>query len=317
MTLDTTTELCRLLGDSTRLRLLAILAHEELTVAEITQATQLAQSRVSTHLGKLREAGLVRDRRAGNSSYYVLNEAGMPEMATALWGILRQRTDDPLLAQDRARVEELIVARDGGTWADSVAGNMARHYSPGRTWEATARGLLGLADVGRVLDVASGDGAIAELLSIRAPSITCLDHSARVVRAGARRLGHLRHVHFARGDMMSLPFEHGAFDDVLLMNALTLVHRPDRVISEAVRVLAPGGRLVGVTLRSHDHRDAVAAYNHVHMGFEPTSLAAMIREAGLHVEICEVRSRETRPPYFEVITFHARRPGGAAAMPIR
>ncbi|MHC4732038.1 MAG: ArsR/SmtB family transcription factor, partial [Planctomycetota bacterium] len=69
-TLAAATDLMRLLGDPTRVRLLSLLAKEELTVAELTQVTRLTQSRVSTHLGKLREAGLVRDRRAGTSSYY-------------------------------------------------------------------------------------------------------------------------------------------------------------------------------------------------------------------------------------------------------
>ncbi|MGK3960350.1 ArsR/SmtB family transcription factor [Sorangium sp. So ce118] len=61
-----TTELLRLLGEPTRVRLLALLGREAPAVAEITDVTQLAQSRASTHLGQLREAGVVKDRRDGN-----------------------------------------------------------------------------------------------------------------------------------------------------------------------------------------------------------------------------------------------------------
>jgi ArsR family transcriptional regulator len=67
--LATSTELFKLFGDSTRLRLLALLAQEELTVAEIVRVLQAPQSRISTHLGKLREAGLVQDRQNGSSRY--------------------------------------------------------------------------------------------------------------------------------------------------------------------------------------------------------------------------------------------------------
>ena len=49
--------------------MLALLAREELPVAELTAVTGLAQPRVSTHLAKLKEAGLVRDRRSGVSAY--------------------------------------------------------------------------------------------------------------------------------------------------------------------------------------------------------------------------------------------------------
>ena len=70
-------DLLRVLGDPTRVRLLSLLAGDELTVAELTRITRLPQSRVSTHLGRLRAAGLVRDRRSGASCFYALNESGM------------------------------------------------------------------------------------------------------------------------------------------------------------------------------------------------------------------------------------------------
>src|SRR3546814_14164809 len=59
----------KVLADATRVRLLALLAGEELTVAELSAITQLAQPRVSTHLARLQEAGLVRARRSGVSAY--------------------------------------------------------------------------------------------------------------------------------------------------------------------------------------------------------------------------------------------------------
>jgi DNA-binding transcriptional ArsR family regulator len=64
----------KVLADATRVRLLALLEREELTVAELSAITRLAQPRVSTHLAKLKEAGLVRDRRAGVSAYYRFEE---------------------------------------------------------------------------------------------------------------------------------------------------------------------------------------------------------------------------------------------------
>ena len=304
--LQHTSETMRLLGDPTRIRLLALLAEEELTVAELTQVTQLSQSRVSTHLGKLREAALVRDRRAGSSAFYALNQGGMPAEAEQLWAVIRRHAQDDVLEQDLRRARELVRARTRElSWADTVAGQMERHYSPGRTWEASARGLLGLCQLGDVLDVASGDGALAELLAPRARSITCLDTSERVIAAAEKRLRHLGHVRFEHGDMHQLPFAADSFDAVLLMNCLTYAERPQQVIAETVRVLRPGGLVTGVTLKRHKHERHVASYNHVNCGFTARKLRSLLSSAGLTVTSCEVTSREKRPPHFEVMTFHA------------
>jgi len=303
--LQDTMDLMRLLSDPTRVRLMALLAHDELTVAELTGVTQLGQSRVSTHLGRLREAGLVRDRRVGTSSYYSLNEGGMAPEAERLWLAMLESTNDAVLDQDRARAHQVLDARRlGMSWADSVAGHMERHYSPGRTWEATSRGLLGLCQLGDVLDVASGDGALAELIALRARSVTCLDKSENVIAAAQRRLAHLNHVSFVRGEMECLPFSAARFDAVLLMNCLTYAERSDDAIREAARVVKPGGLVVGVTLKEHEHRRAVESYSHVGMGFAPDKLSLQLEAAGLKVDRCEVTHREKRPPYFEVITFH-------------
>jgi ArsR family transcriptional regulator len=230
----------------------------------------------------------------------------MPEEARRLWDLLRGDARDHVLVEDRKRLADLLRER-GGTWADAVAGHMERHYSPGRTWEAALRGLLGLARLGRVLDIGSGDCAVAELVAPRARSVTCLDSSPTVLAAGKRRLGHLS---FRRGDMHALPFRDGSFDHVLLLACLDYARRPATAIAEACRVLAPGGNLVAVTLKRHAHEEVAARYNHVQLGFEPADLRRVFEANGLAIDLCGVTSVERRPPHFEVITVHARREGG-------
>lgn len=304
--LDATTDLFRLLSEPSRLRLLALLAQDEFTVAELTEATRLAQSRVSSHLARLKEGGLVRDRRSGNSTYYALNETGMPDEARRLWEILQEDTQDPILEQDARRARELLrVRQGGGTWADLVAGRMDRHYSPGRGWVSWVRGLLGLCELGEVLDVASGDGMIAELLAPRARTITCVDVSEKVVAAGQKRLAHLENVRFEQGDMHSLPWTGPTFDQVLLLSALSYTENPGVVLGEVARVLKPGGRAVIVALNRHNHRDAVTPYNHQNLGFTPDELRTLLERAGFVVEFAGVTSREKRPPHFEILTAYA------------
>ena len=188
MDLATASSALRLLADPTRVRLLALLEREELTVAELAAVLHLAQPRVSTHLAKLKEADLVRDRRAGVSAYYRANSEG-DEHAHTLLKLLREGIDDALLREDAARLPAVLAQRARAQgWADSVAGDMERHYSPGRTWETVARALLQLLETGDVLDIASGDGLTAELLAPHARSIVCVDSSERVVEAARSRL---------------------------------------------------------------------------------------------------------------------------------
>ncbi len=293
----------RVFADATRVRLLSLLEGEELTVAELSAISQLAQPRVSTHLAKLKEAGLVRDRRAGVSAYYRFDEATLDPSQRALWHSISHGSDDPLLRQDAERVPGVLAMRAADqNWADSVAGDMERHYSPGRTWEALARTALPLLAPGDVLDIASGDGVLAELLAPHSHRYVCVDASPRVVAAAAERLRRFANVEVREGDMHALPFADASFDLVVLMHALTYSTRPAQAVAEAARALRPGGRLLLSSLAKHGHRAAVEAYGHVNLGFAEKELRRFAEKAGLTVVRCETVTREKRPPHFEVIS---------------
>ena len=299
----------KLLSDSTRLRLLMLVDREELSVAELAAITQLAQPRVSTHLAKLKEAGLVKDRREGVFVYYRMARKIADSSLAALWKLLRTNTSDPLIQQDADRTGQVLNTRSGrSNWADSVAGDMERHYSPGRTWEATTRAIVQLLDLGEVLDVASGDGVLAELLAPRSHNIKCLDISQRVVDAGKKRLRNYANVSFELGDMHDLSVANASFDTVLLMHALTYTNRPETVFSEAARVLRPGGQLLAVTLQKHRHKNSVIAYDHLNLGFTEAELRKLCIGAGLDPLNIQLSAIEKRSPNFEVLTLLAGKP---------
>ena len=302
------TALLRVLSDPTRVRLLALLRREELTVAELSSVLRLAQPRVSTHLAKLKDSGLVHDRRAGVSAYYRFNEHGF-QNASDLLRALEDSVDDAVLDGDTQRLPSILAARARNRgWADSVAGDMERHYSPGRTWETLARTLLQLLETGDVLDIASGDGVLAELLAPHAHSITCVDSSANVVAAARKRLKAFGNVEVIEGDMHALELGNRRFDLVLMMHALTYSGHPQQAMTEASRVLKRGGRLLAATLAKHAHRGAVAPFDHKNLGFKRDELTGFASKAGLEVLHCERISRESRSPHFEVLSLLAKKP---------
>lgn len=301
------TALYRLLADASRLRLLLLLEDYELSAAELTEITGLAQSRVSTHLARLSAAGLIESTRRGAAAVYRLTADGGG--AAELWRVMRPKLGDAQAKLDRERAAEVVRARKaGGSWADSVAGRMELHYSPGRTWEATARALIGLLDLGDVLDIASGDGVLAELIAEHARSILCVDISLKVLRAARRRLAGHANVAFCRANMHRLPIATARFDHVFLMHALAFTRDPKTVLTQIAALLKPGGRLIVAALNRHRHQAAMQAYDHVNLGISPEQLQRLIADSGLRVRSCRVTSRESRPPYFEVITALAEAP---------
>jgi ArsR family transcriptional regulator len=307
-TLASAVNMLQLFAEPTRVRLMALLEEEELTVAELVTITRLAQSSVSTHLGKLRDAGFLRDRRLGASTLYAVNDGNMPRGAKEVWSLVRGEIKDTVLDGDRGRCADVLEARDrASAWPDAVAGQMERYYSPGRTWEATARALFGLLRLGDVLDAGSGDGTMAQLLAPRAESVTCLDVREKMVEAARARLAKLKNVAVAQGDVHDLPFEDASFDHVMLFNVLTQATTPSRVLAEAARVLRDEGGVAVVTLASHNHADITASYGDVHPGFSTAQLRRTLHKAGLAVDTCEITCREKRAPHFEIITAFAHK----------
>ena len=309
MDLEGWSNLLKVFADPTRVRLLALLAAEELTVAELSAVTRLAQPRVSTHLARLKEAGLVRDRRSGVSAYYRFDETALDPAQRGLWQSIAAGSDDALLRQDGERLPPVLAMRAADqNWADSVAGDMERHYSPGRTWEAMARSALPLLDPGDVLDIASGDGVLAELLAPHSARYVCIDSNPRVVAAAAERLSRFANVQVRQGDMHALPYADASFDLVVMMHAVTYADKPAQAVAEAARVLRPGGRLLLTSLARHEHRAVVEAYGHANLGFSVRELRKFAEKAGLALRDIDIVTREKRPPHFEVIALIGTKP---------
>jgi len=311
--LSTALDALHVFGDPTRVRLVALLAQHPLTVADLTTITRLPQSRVSTHLARLKDAGVLRDRRQGSSTVYALNDGAMPADVRRVWALLDEHLADGTLTTDRERCEALLQARARDLpWPDALAGEMERHYSPGRTWDALARALVGLVRLDDVIDVGAGDGTVAQLLADRARTYTLLDRSERMLAAARTRLARATNVRYLRGDVHAIPAPSGSFDQALALNVLTYAAQPAAALAEIARVLRPRGVATIVTLDEHPHEALAAQYGHANRGFRPAVLRRLLQKAGFVVERCEVTSRERREPHLNVVTAFAHTGGNGA-----
>ncbi|KYF83145.1 ArsR family transcriptional regulator [Sorangium cellulosum] len=299
-------ETLNLLGDESRIRLCVLLRERELRVTDLVRVTGIAQSRVSTHLGRLREAGFVRDRRQGPQSFYTLAVDTLPGTAKALLDDAT-RSADPTLEGDQRRLLELDAERRGGL-PDSFAGEMERRYSPGRTWQSLAAGIAALLRLGDVLDVGSGDGAAASSLAPYCRSLTCIDSSSRMIESAKERFSTQPHVRAQVADVHDLPFRDASFDAVLVFHTLTYAEHPAQALEECARVLRPGGRLVILSLDAHQQREVTAPYGERHPGFSPSDIRAMLTRVRLDVVASDVVCRESKKPHFQVVLAIADKP---------
>jgi SAM-dependent methyltransferase len=304
MDLSQCVETFNLLGDESRIRLCALLRERELRVTDLVRVTGIAQSRVSTHLGRLREAGFVRDRREGSQAFYALGT--LPGTAKA---VLDEAADsaDPTLEGDQRRLLELDAERRG-TLPESFTGEMERHYSPGRTWQSLAAGFAALLRLGDVLDVGSGDGAAAACLAPHCRSLTCIDSNSRMIEAANERLARYPHVRALVADAEALPFRAASFDSVVVFHTLTYAEHPARVLEESARVLRTGGRIVVLSLDQHKQREITAPYGERQPGLAPRALRTLLSRAGFGVVSSEIASREAKKPHFQVVLAIADKP---------
>ena len=301
------------LGDESRLRLCALLREQELSVGDLVKVTGISQPRVSTHLARLRDAAIVRDRKEGQHAFYALSaiEGSSAEVVRV---VLEQASasTDPQLIRDRRRLAALLEARRG-SFPDVFAGEMERHYSPGRTWQSLAIGLAALVELGDVLDVGSGDGAAAALLAPRCRSLVCLDVNPRMADAARDRFAQASNVQVTCVDASEISFEARSFDTVLLFHTLTYVTEPERVMAEALRVLRPGGRVVALSLDEHELEEQTAKFGERHPGFSARKLKSLLARAGFAKVSVDLACVEAKRPFFRVLLASAVKPTGSSS----
>jgi ubiquinone/menaquinone biosynthesis C-methylase UbiE/DNA-binding transcriptional ArsR family regulator len=288
-----------ILGDESRIRLCTLLRERELSVTDLVRVTGIPQSGVSTHLARLREGGFVRDRKDGPRSFYALAADSIPGTAKAFLDEAAASAD-PTLEGDQRRLAELEAERRGAL-PESFAGEMERHYSPGRTWQSLAVGFAALLELGDVLDVGSGDGAVAGYLAPHCRSLVSIDVNSRMIDAAKDRLARFPNARAETADAHDLPYRAASFDSILLFHTLTYAEKPQRVLEECARVLRPGGRVVALVLDAHEQADMTAPYGERHPGFKPRVLRGLLTRAGLAVTFCDVACREAKKPHFRVV----------------
>ncbi|HLG55654.1 MAG TPA: metalloregulator ArsR/SmtB family transcription factor [Vicinamibacterales bacterium] len=278
----------RVLADSSRLRLLRVLAQDRFNVTELTGILNLAQSGVSRHLGLLKDAGLVLEEREAGFVYYRVPDDAHADAHAPLWTFLHSQFaeagDDRTVREDDARLQEVLRHRK----EDFEARGDRRRLLPGRSWAAWSRALGELLPPLDVVDIGCGEGYLALEAARWARHVMGIDRSDDVLdRAKALALRRrVTNVEWRKGDLARLPLRDASHDVALLSQSLHHASDPERAIAEAVRVLRPRGRLLILDLKEHDQAWVRARFGDRHLGFSIDTLTDLLHGAGLaHVRI--------------------------------
>lgn len=295
MSTDLLQKIFRTLGDPTRVRILALLEREELAVHELMEVLGMAQSRVSRHLGILREAGLLRDRREGTSALYRLALPAEGPWAEA-WALAhRALARDASAERDRVALARVLEAR--AARSRSFFDRVAPEWDALRkVWNDDA---LRARAVARVLprdlvalDLGTGTGTLAFELAAAGMRVIAVDHSKAMLDATQRKVeASGATIELRLGEAEALPLADAEVDAAFAHLVLQYLPAPARAFGELARVVRPGGAVVVVDFVRHDREWMRQELGVVWMGFAPDEIARGLADAGLeHVRV------EVQPP---------------------
>jgi len=274
------------IAEPTRLRILALCLHGELTVSELVRILGQSQPRISRHLKLMTEAGLMERIREGSWVFFRLAQSGIgAETIDQVAPLI------PLLRRDRQRLAE--VKRDRAEAAAAYFRENAERWNEVRSLhvdeaevEAAITELLPASDVSSLLDIGTGTARILELFGPRIEKGEGIDLSSAmlaVARANLEQadLGHCRVRH---GDLCQLPYPEAGFDAVTIHQVLHFVDDQALAVREASRVLAPGGRLLIVDFAPHALESLRTDNEHRRLGFDTDEVAGWLVLAGLELK---------------------------------
>lgn len=277
----------RAAGEPTRLRLLALLSRNELTVSELTWILGQSQPRVSRHLKLLSEAHLVDRIQEGAWAFYRLADGGpATKILAALVALLPG--DDPDLNRDYQRLE--AVKRDRAQAASAYFGEIAESWDRIRDLyvaesdvEQAMLAAAGDRAIDTLLDLGTGTGRILQVFAERIGRGLGIDASREMLSVARANLAkhHSGHCQVRHGDIYNLSVPAGSMDVVTIHHVLHFLDDPATAIAQAAEALRPRGRLLIVDFAPHSLEMLRSDYAHRRLGFDDAEVTAWCLAAGL------------------------------------
>ncbi len=287
--LDNLVDMLKAVGETTRLRLLALLIGGELSVKDLTAILGQSQPRVSRHLKMLADAGLLQRNAEGAWAYYRLREdGGYADLVERL--VCRIDPADPQLLADRAALQKVRLEHQ--KQADAYFARVARSWDevrnlhvPDAAVEAAILGAVGAGPIAHLLDLGTGTGRMLELLAKRYRRGTGVDLSREMLGVARAKLAaaSISHAQVRLGDIVDLDRGTQRSDLIVLHQVLHYFDDPGRVLSKARQKLSGGGRMLVVDFLSHDYEVLRTQYAHRRLGLSHRQMEKWAARNGLEL----------------------------------
>ncbi|MBU1325820.1 MAG: metalloregulator ArsR/SmtB family transcription factor [Alphaproteobacteria bacterium] len=282
---DHLVEALRGAGEPTRLRILALLATEELSVMELSGVLEQSQPRVSRHLKLLTDAGLIERFPDGARVFYRLSsETSARRLIDAVLDLL----DDVDGEADQRRLDAVRRERaaEAEAWFDQIAPSWDRIRSHHVRESAVEEAILAAAGGGpfdRMVDLGTGSGRMLTLLGKNARTAIGLDLSQNmlnIARANVARAG-IDKVELRHGDVFATRLPDMTADLVVVHQVLHYLTDPGAAVAEAARLVRPGGRLLIVDFAPHAMEQMRDEHQHRRLGFDDAEMRRWLAAGGL------------------------------------
>jgi ArsR family transcriptional regulator len=282
------------LADPTRLRIVALLRAMELSVGELAQVLGQSQPRVSRHVKILIDGGLAERRKEGS---WVFLSLGRSDRVEPLFLLLDRWADidgaNPSAASDAARLA--AVRADRAAAAERYFAQHAKDWDEIRSLhiaesevEAAIARAIGSRPVGRLIDIGTGTGRMLELFASGAKGALGIDRSPEMLRLARVKLAEAGlSTELRQGDMYSLPLPSSCADTVIIHQVLHFAQHPAAAVSEAARLLSPGGRLLIIDFAPHEREELRTRDAHARLGFAADAVTGWMAAAGLQARVVE------------------------------
>ncbi|CAN5347148.1 metalloregulator ArsR/SmtB family transcription factor [soil metagenome] len=285
---EQTVEALRAAGEPTRLRILSLLAGEELSVMELSGVLEQSQPRVSRHLKVMTDAGLIERFPDGARVFYRLSsDPTTRRLVETILDLLADTEGE----EDHVRLGQVRAERTAAAAAyfERVAPQWDRIRSLYVAETAVEAAILRAAGEGpfeRIVDLGTGSGRMLTLLGAHARRLTGLDLShnmLNIARSNVAEAG-LDNVELRHGDIFSTRLPAGSADLVLVHQVLHYLVDPHAAVVEAARLVSPGGRLLIADFAQHELEHLRAEHQHRRLGFAAEEIAGWLSDAGLMTE---------------------------------
>ncbi len=315
LTADQTIDALRAAGEPTRLRVLSLLAAEELSVMELSGILDQSQPRVSRHLKLMADAGLIERFPDGARVFYRLSSE---PLARRLVDTVLDLLHTAVNVDDDRRLEDVRRSREvaASAYFERVAPQWDRIRSLYVCETAVEAAILRAAGPGpfeRVVDLGTGSGRMLTLLGGKARMSVGLDLShnmLNIARANVTRAG-LEKVELRHGDIFATRLPPESADLVLVHQVLHYLADPAAAVAEAARLVMPGGRLLIIDFAPHQIEQLRDEHQHRRLGFDDGEMQRWLTGAGL-----KTAAPVTLPPDTDGLTvaiWTAERPDQARA----